>query len=106
MAAETLGIPYEKVRSTVADTASIGYNHVTGGSRVTYSTGLAVIEACKKVIDELRHRAALMWDIDVKDIVWEDGCAKVRDMSVGDFDPLTLAEIAAKRGKSVEELLG
>ena len=98
MAAETLGIPYEKVRSTVSDTASIGYNHVTGGSRVTYSTGLAVIDACKKVIEDLRHRAALMWDIDVKDVVWEDGCAKVRDMSVGDFDPLTLAAISAKRG--------
>ncbi len=97
MAAETLGIPYEKVRSTVSDTASIGYNHVTGGSRVTYSTGLAVIDACKKVIDELRHRAALMWDIDPKDVIWEDGCAKVRDMSVGDFDPLTLAAISAKR---------
>ncbi len=97
MAAETLGVPYEKVRSTVSDTASIGYNHVTGGSRVTYSTGLAVIDACKKVIDELRHRAALMWDIDVKDVIWEDGCAKVRDMSVGDFDPLTLAAISAKR---------
>lgn len=97
MAAETLGIPYEKVRSTVSDTASIGYNHVTGGSRVTYSTGLAVIDACKKVIEDLRHRAALMWDIDVKDVIWEDGCAKVRDMSVGDFDPLTLAEISAKR---------
>ena len=97
MAAETLGIPYEKVRSTVSDTASIGYNHVTGGSRVTYSTGLAVIDACKKVIEDLRHRAALMWDIDVKDVIWEDGCAKVRDMSVGDFDPLTLAAISAKR---------
>ena len=97
MAAETLGIPYEKVRSTVADTASIGYNHVTGGSRVTYSTGLAVVEACKKVIDDLRHRAALMWDINVKDVIWEDGCAKVSDMSVGDFDPLTLAAISAKR---------
>ena len=35
MAAETLGVPYDKVRSIVADTASIGYNHVTGGSRVT-----------------------------------------------------------------------
>ena len=75
MAAETLGIPYEKVRSTVSDTASIGYNHVTGGSRVTYSTGLAVIDACKKVIEDLCHRAALMWDIDVKDVVWEDGWA-------------------------------
>jgi CO/xanthine dehydrogenase Mo-binding subunit len=62
MAAETLGVPYESVRSTVADTASIGYNHVTGGSRVTYATGIAVVEACNKVIEDLRLRASLMWD--------------------------------------------
>ncbi len=97
MCAETLGIPYEKVRSTVADTASIGYNHVTGGSRVTFATGIAVVDAANKIIENLRHRAALMWDIDIKDVIWENGCAKVKDMSVGDFDPLTLAEIAAKR---------
>ena len=97
MCAETLGIPYEKVRSTVADTASIGYNHVTGGSRVTFATGMAVVDAANKIIENLRHRAALMWDIDVKNVIWENGCAQVKDMSVGDFDPLSLADIAAKR---------
>lgn len=48
MAAETLGVPYDSVRSTVSDTASIGYNHVTGGSRVTFATGMAVVQACEK----------------------------------------------------------
>ena len=38
MAAETLGIEYDAVRAIVADTASIGYTHVTGGSRVTFAT--------------------------------------------------------------------
>ena len=28
----------------VADTASVGYTHVTGGSRVTFATGMAVVE--------------------------------------------------------------
>jgi CO/xanthine dehydrogenase Mo-binding subunit len=97
MAAETLGVPYEAVRSTVADTASIGYNHVTGGSRVTFATGMVVVEACNKIIDELRLRAALMWDVDVTGVVWEDGCAKPLDSSVGDFEPLSLKAIAAKR---------
>ena len=58
MAAETLGVDCSQVRSIVADTASIGYTHVTGGSRVTF--GMAVAEASKKVIDDLRARAASM----------------------------------------------
>lgn len=97
MAAETLGVPYEKVRSTVADTASIGYNHVTGGSRVTYATGMAIVQACQKIVDDLRARAAMMWDVDVESVVWDNGCAKPLNAEVGDFKPLTLAEIAAKR---------
>jgi len=97
MAAETLGVPYESVRSTVADTASIGYNHVTGGSRVTYATGIAVVEACNKVIEDLRLRASLMWDTDIKNVVWSDGYAKPIDKSVGNFEPLSLKAIAGKR---------
>ncbi|PHY07981.1 MAG: oxidoreductase [Alcaligenaceae bacterium] len=97
MAAETLGVSYESVRSTVADTASIGYNHVTGGSRVTYATGIAVVEACNKVIEDLRLRASLMWDTDIKNVVWSDGYAKPVDPSVGNFEPLSLKAIAGKR---------
>ena len=97
MAAETLGVPYDKVRSIVADTASIGYTHVTGGSRVTFATGIAVVDACKKIIESLRSRAALMWKTDIDNVIWEDGCAKVRDSSVGDFESLSLKAIASKR---------
>ncbi len=97
MAAETLGVPYDKVRSIVADTASIGYTHVTGGSRVTFATGIAVVDACKKIIDNLRSRAALMWKTDIENVIWEDGYAKVRNSNVGDFEPLSLKAIATKR---------
>jgi CO/xanthine dehydrogenase Mo-binding subunit len=97
MAAETLGVPYDKVRSIVADTASIGYNHVTGGSRVTFATGIAVVEACNKIIETLRLRAALMWKVDIDKVVWEDGYARRLDSSVGDFAPLSLKAIAAQR---------
>ena len=97
MAAETLGVDYGQVRSIVADTASIGFTGVTGGSRVTFATGMAVIEASKKVVDELRARAALIWDVDVDGVVWEDGQAKPASSNVGDFPPLPLKELAAKR---------
>ncbi|HHB80127.1 MAG TPA: xanthine dehydrogenase family protein molybdopterin-binding subunit, partial [Aliiroseovarius sp.] len=47
MAAEELGIPYDNIRVTVADTASLGYNEISHGSRVTYASGLAVIKAAR-----------------------------------------------------------
>ena len=96
MGAETLGIDYHLIQSGVVDTETVPYCHVTGGSRVTYATGLAVIDACRKVIDDMRARAALIRDVDVDAVVWEDGCAKPAGSNAGDFEPLPFQEIAAK----------
>ena len=100
MAAEELGIDYHKIRPIVADTASIGCNFLTGGSRVTFATGMAVVQAVRDAIDEMRARAAKLWEVDVEAVIWEDGCAKPAGSNVGDFDPMTLAEIAASAGKT------
>jgi len=97
MAAETLGIDYNQVDSIIADTASVGYTHVTGGSRVTFATGMAIVDACKKIIDEARKRAAIMWDVPVEGVIWEDGHAKPASSNVGKFEPLSLKAIAQKR---------
>ncbi len=96
MAAETFGVDYVQVRAIVADTASVGYTHVTGGSRVTFATGMAVVDASKKLVDDLRGRAAMIWGVDAEGVVWEDGCAKPASSNVGDFKPMPLKEIAAK----------
>ena len=96
MAAETLGIDYDLIQSSVVDTETVPYCHVTGGSRVTYATGLAVIDACEQIIGDLRERAALIWDVDVDAVVWEDGHAKPASSNVGDFEPLSLKDIASK----------
>ena len=96
MASETLGIPYEQVRSTVNDTTSVPFTQQTGGSRVTYATGIAVIGACNKVIDELKARAAKMWDVDVEGVDWVDGEARPAGSNVGEFDPLSIKDIASK----------
>ncbi len=73
MAAETLGLPYEKVRVTIADTASIGYSMVTGGSRTTFATGKAVIDACEKVMAEVRARAGKQWGVEADQVEWQAG---------------------------------
>jgi CO/xanthine dehydrogenase Mo-binding subunit len=97
MAAETLGIPYEAVRPVIADTNSVGYTQATGGSRVTFATGITVINACNKVIDEMCARAAKIWKIDRADVIWEDGHARPAGKRAGEFEPLSFKAIAAKR---------
>jgi CO/xanthine dehydrogenase Mo-binding subunit len=96
MAAEELGIPYDKVRTVIADTGSLGYNEVTDGSRVTFAAGLATIKAARDAIKKLCARAAKIWDIPEDAVVWEDGFAKPAGPNAGTFKPLSLAELAAK----------
>ncbi len=98
MAAEVLGIPYENIRVTVADTATLGYNDVSHGSRVTYASGLATIKAARHAVEKLCERAAAKWDIPVEAVKWENGCAVPSGPNAGDFDPMPLADITAKMG--------
>jgi CO/xanthine dehydrogenase Mo-binding subunit len=100
MAAETLGVEYDQVRPIVADTASVGYTHVTGGSRVTFATGMAVVDATKIVIADMCKRAAKTWGVDPEGVVWENGHARPASSNVGDFKPMSIKEIAAKRGST------
>jgi CO/xanthine dehydrogenase Mo-binding subunit len=100
MAAEELGIPYDKVRTVVADTGSLGHNDVTEGSRTTFSTGLATIEAARSAIGKLCGRAAKMWGIPEDAVTWEGGYAKPAGANAGNFPPLSLAEIAKVAGNT------
>lgn len=100
MAAEVLGIPVDNVRPIIGDTASIGFTNVTGGSRVTYATGMATVQATEKVIEQLKQRAAMIWDISPDAVDWKDGQAVPAGANAGGFDPLPLAAIAAKAAKT------
>ena len=71
--AETLGISYEDVKPTVVDTDSIGYTMVTGGSRTSFATGIAAIEAAESVKAQLVARAAKIWDTAEDDVEYVDG---------------------------------
>ncbi len=96
IAAEELGIPYEDVKSSVGDTASLGHNDTTEGSRGTFSSGLATIFAARDAIQVLKERAAKMWDIPVEQVTWENGEARAVGAEHNNMPPLSLKEIAAK----------
>jgi len=100
MVAEVLGIPAERVRTTIADTASIGFTHLTGGSRVTFATGMAATQAAEKVVDELKKRAAMIWEITPDAVEWRDGQAFQAGTNAGAFEPLDLASLALKAART------
>jgi len=96
MAAEELGIEYNNVRCIIADTSSLGYNDVTDGSRTTFASGLAIINAAKDAKVKMCARAARIWDIPEEAVEWKDGCAQPAGANAGEFEPLSLAQIAAQ----------
>ena len=100
MAAEVLGIPVERVRPIVGDTSAIGYSFLTGGSRVTFATGMAVVQAAEEVVAELKKRAAMILDVSPEIVEWRDGAAVASDADPGKFAPLPLAAIALKAGRT------
>jgi len=95
MAAEELGVPYDRVRTVIADTAALGLNDVTDGSRVTFAVGLATIEAARAAKREMCRRVAKIWGLDEEAVVWEDGAVKPAGPNAGEHEPMTLADIAA-----------
>ena len=95
MAAEELGIPYEQVRTIIADTGSLGQNDVTDGSRVTFAVGLATIEAARAARQEMCRRAAMVWGIEPEAVEWVDGAARPAGANAGEHEPMTLKQIAA-----------
>jgi CO/xanthine dehydrogenase Mo-binding subunit len=100
MAAEVLGLPIEKVRPIVADTASIGFSMLTGGSRTTFATGMAVTQAAQKIVVDLKRRAAQIWDIPVEQVDWINGAAVCLDAAKTDKRDLTLAALAAQSART------
>ena len=106
MAAEELGIPYENVQTIIADTGSLGYNDVTDGSRVTFASGLATIEAARNAKKVLCERAAKIWGIPEDAVKWEDGCAVPAGPNAGEFPPLSIKELAAQAGETGGPIAG
>jgi len=75
-AAEVLGIPAEDINPAVVDTDSVGYTGVTGGSRTTFATGYAAIEAAKDVVQQMKTFAADLWEVESDGVTFEDGTFK------------------------------
>lgn len=94
--AEELGLEMSEVRPRVGDTECVGYNDGTGGSRTTYSTGVAVWRACQAAIEELKKRAARLLEVEPDQIVFERGDFRV----AGDSRSVNVREVIKNLGRT------
>jgi len=78
MAAEAFGIAPEKVRVVVSDTDTAPYSGASAGSKVTYTTGAAVVMAAQEARRQVLAIAAEELEAAVEDLEIVDGAVQVR----------------------------
>jgi len=79
IAAETLGIGFDRVHATFADTAVTPFAHSTSGSTTTFTSGLAAEQAAGDAKRRLLEAAAKFLEADPDNLTWRDDCVAVTD---------------------------
>ena len=99
-AAEVLGLKAEDIHPTIVDTDSIGFTGVTGGSRTTFATGWAAYEAAQEVVQQMKERAAKLWDLAPAKVEESKGVYTSNGHSIG------FKELAARIGETGGPVVG
>jgi CO/xanthine dehydrogenase Mo-binding subunit len=100
IAADELGVPYDKVRPIIGDTGSLGFNFLTGGSRSTFSGSMAVVEAARQIKADLCRRAAKLWEVPVEQVEFAHGHVRPTGEAAGKAKPMSVADMAKVAGKT------
>ncbi|HXJ78327.1 MAG TPA: xanthine dehydrogenase family protein molybdopterin-binding subunit [Candidatus Methylomirabilis sp.] len=100
VAADELGVPYDKVRPIIGDTGSLGFNFLTGGSRSAFSGSMAVVEAARQIKADLCRRAAKLWEVPVDQIEFEGGSVRPVGDAATKAKPMSVADMAKVAGKT------
>jgi len=100
LAAETLDVPFDKVRIVAGDTDRIAQGVGTFASRSMIRAGGAVFDALQLLITEGRTRASAYLEASAEDIVYSDG----RFVVAGTDRGVGLDELAAIEPLSAEKL--
>jgi CO/xanthine dehydrogenase Mo-binding subunit len=68
IAAETLGVPLDRVTIAMGDTDSTAIVEGTWGSRTTYGQGTAIQQACEQVKQKIIEVTAAEWDVEAGEV--------------------------------------
>ena len=101
--AEVLGISIDDVLPLVTDTDSIGHTDVTGGSRITLATGMAVFQAAEDALRQLKERAARFWEKKAEEVEFHSGVFSAQGEGI---TPLTVKQLASRLARTGGPITG
>jgi CO/xanthine dehydrogenase Mo-binding subunit len=90
--AEEMGLPLDRVRVVIGDTDTAPFDEGPRASRVTYTEGRAVLQACGELRAHLAPHAASLLACDESEVTYRDGAFTARGEQV------SLAEVVARAG--------
>jgi CO/xanthine dehydrogenase Mo-binding subunit len=95
--AETLGITAEEVWPRVVDTESVGFTHMTAGSRTTFAGGWAAYELGIEIRKHMVARAARIWECKEDEVTYgDDGAIHGPKDSEGKERRMTFKQLAGQ----------
>ena len=106
VAADEFGVPFEKVRVVVGDTASAPMGFGTGGSRAAVMAGGASLHGARQLKARVQEIAAHILEAAVEDIEIADGAVGVRGVPASALSLSSVVEAAHTPGKVPPELEG
>ena len=89
---EKLGVPFEKVRLIQGDSDELIAGGGTGGSRSMMNSGMAIVEAAEKVVEQGKQLASHALEASAGDIEFKDG----RFVVAGTDRAIGIMELASK----------
>jgi CO/xanthine dehydrogenase Mo-binding subunit len=106
VAAESLGIDADQVRVRTADTDSAPFAGGTGGSKITYTVGVAVRKAADDAVEQIKQIAAQQLEASVEDLELIDGMVRVKGVPDSGLSLEDVASISMKAAGGQGPVLG
>jgi CO/xanthine dehydrogenase Mo-binding subunit len=95
LVSEEMGIPLDDIRVVIGDTDTAPFDEGPRASRVTYTEGQAVLQACRELREQLTEGAAGLLDAREEELSYRDGAFWVEGRSA------TLGQVAESGGRPV-----
>lgn len=106
VAAESLGIDSADVHVRTADTDSAPYAGGTGGSKITYTVGVAVKRAADDAVEQIKLIAAQALEASVDDLELVEGLVRVKGVPDSGIALKEVADLGMKTSGGFGPILG
>jgi CO/xanthine dehydrogenase Mo-binding subunit len=106
VAAEGLGVSADQVNVRTADTDSAPYSGGTGGSKITYTVGVAVKRAVDDAVEQIKQIAAQQLEAAVDDLELVDGFVRVKGVPDTALSLKEVADLGMRTAGGIGPVLG